>query len=112
MSIILVKVQSLQEYGKMIKKFKDNLYSLMEIYLKVHSKITKDIMVYINIEMVIYTKVHGKMIWNKVTVNLFSLMDKNIKEILFKDKKINMACIFGSMETGIKAILFKINDKD
>jgi hypothetical protein len=39
-------------------------------------------------------------------------MDKNIKEILFKDKKINMACIFGSMETGIKAILFKINDKD
>lgn len=60
-SIILVKAPFLLEYGKMIKKYKVNLSYSMEIPSKGHSKITKDIMVYTNTEMVTYIKAHGKM---------------------------------------------------
>lgn len=39
-------------------------------------------------------------------------MEKDIKEISYKDKNINMDSIFGSMETDIKVTLQKIKDKD
>ncbi len=63
--IILVKVLYSVVYGKMIKKYKVNLFYLMAIFLKEYLNSTKDIQVFINIEMEMYMKGHGKMMLNK-----------------------------------------------
>lgn len=63
--IILVKVLYSVVYGKMIKKYKVNLFYLMAIFLKEYLNSTKDIQVFINTEMEMYMKGHGKMMLNK-----------------------------------------------
>lgn len=60
--IILVKEQSSVELGKMMKKFKDSLPYLMEIFFKELFNIISDTKEHINIKMETYIMDNGAMI--------------------------------------------------
>lgn len=64
-NIFIVKELFLLELGRMIKKFKDSLHSLMGISLKEILKITPDIKEFTFIRMEIYMRALGKTISRK-----------------------------------------------
>lgn len=110
-TISSVKVQSLVDFGKMIKKFKDNWLFLMEMSLMVVSEIIKDIKENIGTEMGTFMKELGKTMWRMVSENFIYKMGKNIKVSLSKVRNMDKEFIHGKMETGMKDSLLMIKDK-
>lgn len=84
----------------------------METYSKENLKIIQDAMEYIGIKMGIFTREHGRMMWNKDLVSWNSPMDNIIKANFQKGINMGRGFINGQMEMNIKDIFNWTRGKD
>lgn len=97
-----VKELSSVENGEKMKKFKVSSPYLTVMSSKVVLKITNVSKVNTDIKMEIFTKVNGKMILNKETVNFIFKMAKNTKECSSKDLNMVKESTHGKMVIDMK----------
>jgi hypothetical protein len=99
-------VQDIKEIGKIIKLMvKENLFMLMEIFIKVNGKMIKLMdLVVINIPMELHMKDIGKMIINKEKEHKNGLMVVDMKGSIKEEKRMGKDIIFGATKVFIKEI--------